>query len=398
MSEFVLVTPDVDFEHEVKLAFDGNFTGVRFWDPSLGRMHPGQAVELIDAPPSSVVVIGPGLPTPEAIDLAAAFDSARPDVCTVLVARPHPKTFEMALRAGARDVIPQGTIGADLRQALARAAEAADRRQTTASLRSAEVVPGRVITVVGAKGGSGKTAVATNLAVGLAKGAPGRVAIVDLDLQFGDVASSVSISPQATMLDAAKTEAKITRTALKVFLEPHPSGFYALCAPNSPAEAGDVSAGTVAHVIELLAAEFDYVVVDTAAGLDEYALAAIERSSDLVLVCATDVPSVRSLRKALDALDLLGMTTAQRVLVLNRADARVGLARKDIEATLGLQVDVAVPSSRSVPISLNQGEPVMEADPRSPVAKALSQLAYRFLTGGPAGKPAVSTPGQPARR
>ncbi|HVL28009.1 MAG TPA: AAA family ATPase [Acidimicrobiales bacterium] len=388
MNEVVLVTPEAEFEHEVKLAFDGSFDGRRFWDPALGRMHPRQAVDLIDAPSSAVVVLGPGLAVPDAIDLAAAFDAARPDVCTVVVARPQPKTYELALRAGARDVLPLGTTGPELHQVLARAAEAAGRRQATAALRSAEVATGRVITVIGSKGGSGKTTVATNLATSLAKGAPGRVALVDLDLQFGDVASAISISPHATMADAARANGRLDRTALKVFLEPH-AGFYALCGPLFPADADDISATTVGHVVELLAHEFDYVVVDTAAGLDEHALAAIERSSDLVLVCATDVPSVRGMRKALDALDLLGMTTAARHLVLNRSDAKVGLARRDIEATIGLPVHVLVPSSRTVTISMNQGTPVTESDPRSPVGKAFAELAARFLAGA-APAPAAS--------
>ncbi|MFP5316923.1 MAG: CpaE family protein [Acidimicrobiia bacterium] len=384
MTEFVLVTPDADFEHEVKLSFDGTFDGSRFWDAGLGRMHPAQAVELIDAPQSSVVVLGPGLPTADAIDLAAAFDAARPDVCTVVVAKAQPKTYELALRAGARDVVGAGTTGPELHQALARAAESAARRRATASLQAAEAAPGRIVTVVGSKGGAGKTTVATNLATSLAKGAPGRVAIVDLDLQFGDVASAISVNPASTMAEAARANGKLTRTALKVFLEPH-AGFYALCAPLFPADADDIAPTTVGHVLDLLALEFDYVVVDTAAGLDEAALAAIERSSDLVLVCATDVPSVRSMRKALDALDLLGMTTAARHLVLNRSDAKVGLARRDIEATIGLPVHVLVPSSRSVTISMNQGTPVAESDPRSPVGKAFGQLASRLFAAGTAG-------------
>lgn len=389
MTEFVLVTADTEFEHAVKLAFDGAFDGSRFWDPALGRMHPRQAVDLIDAPSSAVVVLGPGIPTLEAIDLAAAFDAARPDVCTVVVAKPQARTYELALRAGARDLLAPGITGAELHQALARAAEAAARRQATATLRSAESVPGRVITVMGSKGGSGKTTVATNLCTALAKGAPGRVAIVDLDLQFGDVASAISVTPHSTMADAARANGRLTRTALKVFLESH-AGFYALCGPLFPADADDISATTVGHVIDLLALEFDFVVIDTAAGLDEHSLAAIERSSDLVLVCATDVPSVRSMRKALDALDLLGMTAATRHLVLNRSDARVGLARRDIEATVGIPVDVMVPSSRSVTISMNQGTPVAESDPRSPVGKAFSQLAARFLATAPATAGAAS--------
>jgi pilus assembly protein CpaE len=143
-------------------------------------------------------------------------------------------------------------------------------------------------------------------------------------------------------------------------------------------------------VLDLLAADFDYVVVDTAAGLDEHALAAADRSDDLVLVCVTDVPTVRGLRKAVDAIDMLGMTRQRRHLVLNRADDRVGLSARDVEATLGLGVDAAVPTSRSVPISMNQGSPLVESDPRSPVARSLTQFAQRLIQAVPGAPPAAT--------
>ena len=376
----LLITPDADFELAVKRGLAGRLESARLWDPSLPRLHPHQTVDSVAAPDASVVVLGPGLMPAEALDIASAFDVLRPDVCVVLVAKPGPRIYAEAQRAGVREVLPFSASEEEIGDAVVRAADAASRRRLTGSVRSeAEKHQARVITVLSSKGGSGKTTVASNLAVGLAKGAPGRVAIVDLDLQFGDVGSAISLAPSATIADAARANGRLDRTTLKVFLDAHPGGFYVLAAPHYPAEAEEVSSTTVAHVLDLLAQEFDYVVVDTAAGLDEHALAAAERSTDLVLVCATDVPSVRSMRKALDALDLLGMTKAHRHFLLNRSDARVGLSQRDIEATVGLQVDVAVPSSRSVPISINQGSPVISSDPRSPVSRALTSLVYRFF-------------------
>jgi pilus assembly protein CpaE len=186
------------------------------------------------------------------------------------------------------------------------------------------------------------------------------------------------------MADAARVGARLDSTTLKVFLEPHPSGLYALVDPHFPAEAEEVSSENVGHVIDILASEFAYVVIDTGAGLDEFALAAAERADDLVLVCVTDVPSVRGLRKALDALDLLGMTKPRRHLILNRADDKVGLSVRDVEATVGLPVEAAIPTSRAVQIAVNQGSPVAGSDPRSPAGKALIDLAGGFVDEAPA--------------
>jgi pilus assembly protein CpaE len=384
VSETVLVTPDTDFEAQVKRAFDGDIDSLRWWDARMPKLDPDAAAREIARDGPGVVVVGPGIAAPVSLALAASFDLLFPEICVVLVAKATTKLWEQALRSGVREIIPAGAEDDQVLQALTRATQAALRRQVTAAPAVLqEVPPGRVITVMSPKGGAGKTTVATNLATQLAHRAPGLVAILDLDLQFGDVASALGLGPQSTMADAARAQGKLDSTAIKVFLEPHPSGLFALAGPHFPAEAEDVTAQTAGHVVDILAAEFSYVVVDTAAGLDEYALAAAERSDDIVFVCVTDVPSVRGLRKALDALDLLGMTRPQRHLVLNRADDKVGLSSKDIEATLGLPVDASVPTSREVQISINQGEPIVESDPRSAPGRAFTAFAGRFVQNEP---------------
>jgi len=399
VSGTLLVTPDTNFELQVKRAFDGELDMERWWDERLPRLESETAAREIARRDPAVVVVGPGVTAAAALALAGAFDLLFPEICVVLVGKATTRVWEQALRAGVREIIAPGADDEEVVQAITRAGTAAARRQagtgtatgTVVTTPREEVPRGRVITVMSPKGGAGKTTVATNLAVQMAVAAPGRVAIVDLDLQFGDVAGALGIGPQSTVADAARAEGKLDSTAIKVFLEPHPSGLYALVGPHFPAEADEVSADTAGHVVDILAAEFPFVVVDTGAGLDEYTLAAIERSDDLVLVCVTDVPSVRGLRKALDSIDLLGMTKQVRHLVLNRCDDKVGLSAGDVEATVGLPVEASVPSSRAVQISTNQGAPIVSSDPRSPAARALSELAYRFV-----GDPPVSA--APARR
>jgi len=380
-----LVTPDTEFEAQVKRAFDGELHADRWWDDRFPNLQPETAARQIAQGDPAVVVVGPGVTSQAGLALAESFDLLFPEVCVVLVAKATTRLWERALRAGVREIIPDGADDEQVREALSRAGAAAARRQASsgiAALRE-EAPRGRVITVMAPKGGAGKTTVATNLATQLALAAPGKVAIVDLDLQFGDVASALGLGPQSTVADAARLGNQLDSTALKVFLEPHPSGLYALVGPHFPAEADEVSPETAGHIIDILAGEFDYIVVDTGAGLDEYALAAAERSDDLVLVCVTDVPSVRGLRKALDAMDLLGMTKPLRHLVLNRADDKVGLSPGDVEATIGVPVEASVPTSRSIQISINQGSPLVSSDPRTPAGKALVGLAKSFVKEPP---------------
>lgn len=386
MSGTLLVTPEPEFEAQVKRAFDGDLDAERYWDDRIPRTQPETAVRQIAQSQPEVVVLGPGLAAPVVIALAETFDLLHPEVCVVIVAKPSTRLWERALRAGVREIITPGSEDDDVRQALTRAGSAAARRRATSTIiaQREEAPRGRIITVMSPKGGAGKTTVATNLATRLALSAPGRVAIMDLDLQFGDVASALGLGPQATIADAARLGNQLDSTALKVFLEPHPSGLYALVGPHFPAEAEEVSSVTVGDMIDILAEEFEYVVIDTAAGLDEFALSAAERADDIVLVCVTDVPSVRGLRKALDAIDLLGMTKARRHLVLNRSDDKVGLSAADIEATIGVAVEASVPTSRSIQIAVNQGAPVVQSDPRSAAGKAMAALAGHFVNQAPA--------------
>jgi pilus assembly protein CpaE len=235
---------------------------------------------------------------------------------------------------------------------------------------------GKVIVVISPKGGSGKTAICSNLAVALGRRNPGRVVAVDLDVQFGDLGTALALAPEHTLAQLARSN-QIDATAVKLFLTPHEQGVYVLAGADDPVDADAISHAHVSAVLPLLAQNFEYVVVDTPAGLDERTLAAIECATDLLLVSSLDVTSIRGLRKALDALDRMAIV-AERHLVLNRADAKVGLDPSDAEEALGMKICCAVPVSRELPLALNLGTPVVVSEPRAAAARQLVQLAERF--------------------
>lgn len=394
---FVLVTPSTEFEAQVKRAFAGDFDGERRWEASTPRMDPKDAVRKLVPEPTRVVVLGPDLEVNHALALAGSLDLLRPEACVVLVAKPTPRLWERAMRAGARDVLDPASSDESVRECLTLAADAAARRVASViATRDSAAKPARVIAMISSKGGSGKTTVSTNVAVGLAKLAPNRVVLVDLDLQFGDAPASMRLNPHATIAQLSQDGARIGPTVLKSLLEPHGSGCYVLCSPETPGEAEDVTVAAVGQALDILASEFDFVVVDTSAGLDEYALAAIDRATDLVLVGATDVPTVKGMRKVTQVLDVLGIS-ARRHFLLNRSNARVGLGTREIEASVGMSVAVAVPSSRTIPVSLNQGSPVLESNPKSPAARALAELVT-LLHAQPARSPAPSEDPRHSRR
>lgn len=388
MSRIVLATESSGFEQRLRRLLGDSDKGdlERFGgaiDGDIDRV----VVDLTRDDPA-VIAIGPGIKTDTALDVAEMIDRDRPEISVIVVADPEPDVWERALRAGVRDVVAPDAPEFELMRVFERANRTATR--TRANLVE-EVVPvthmGKVVTVVAPKGGSGKTALAVNLAVGLAERSPGRVALVDLDLLFGDVTNALLLRPEHSIADAVGI-GRIDMTMLKVFLTPRAGSLFVLCAPDSPELGEDVPEAVIVRSLELLQREFDYVVVDTAAGLTEITLAALERSDELVMICDMSVSGVRGMRKVVDAIDRLDLK-ANRRFVINRADSKVGLTVLDVEATVGMRVDTKIPSSRMVPRSMNEGIPIVESAPRAPVSRALFELVDMFQTNedqGAAGK------------
>lgn len=354
----------------------------QWWQLGHGPMAADDIAAELTAKDPAAVVLGDDVPLALALDLSRLLDRDRADIGVLLLREPSPELWSEAARSGVRDVIDPELAEEELEPALQIAVE---RHRRLRSEIHAMAVPesatprmGRIISVLSPKGGSGKTMVASNLAVAMAAAGAGSVVLVDLDCIFGDVSSVMGMVPEHTIGELAKLPS-FDATLLKVYLGRHdPSGTWVLAGSPSPEEGEEVTDDLARQVLDLLAREFKYVVVDTAAGLDERALAAIEMSNDVVFVASMDVASIRNLGKEINALDRLGMVDARRHFVLNRADARVGLEVHDVETVLSMRVTEALPSSRLVPLSMNQGRPIVLEDPSSTVSQPLLNLAAQF--------------------
>jgi pilus assembly protein CpaE len=318
----------------------------------------------------------------QALELASRFDQQCPGISVVLVTDLYLEIGLEAMRVGVRDMLHPDMEGLDISLVLERAAEAASgwvEPDTGASIdldgvAGSRVPTGRVITVTSAKGGVGKTLVATNLAVGLARSGTHSTVLVDLDLQFGDVASALNLEPEYTLTDALRSAVNGDTMVLKTFLSLHETGLYVICGPRSPAAGDAITGEEIGQLLQLLSTEFTHVVVDTSSGLSDHVLAALDVTTDLVLVTSLDVPGARGLRKELDALNELSMFPEARHLVLNFVDKRGGLSVADVESTLGVAVDVVLPRSRAALLSVNEGIPLVQSAVHDPLTDALDRL------------------------
>jgi pilus assembly protein CpaE len=330
-----------------------------------------------------VVVFGPDVVTPTALAASNELRLAYPEVDVVVVAEPTHELVTEAMRNGVRQVVDPSSTG-ELAEVVAQLATAAARRRQRLS---GDLAPGKtesgVITMMAAKGGVGKSTVAVNLAVELARQAANDVVLVDLDLMAGEVDILLGIEPKATIAAVASPGAMLDPTALKLSLTPHSSGLLVLPAPDSLIDADSVDCDLVLKMLHMLASSFTHVVVDTAPGAGSALAAAAEAADDLLVVATADAGGLRSLRRNLDGLDALGLTDARRHLLLNRADMRTGMSNEAIETMMDMAISFAIPQSREIPVAANQSLSFIEAYPKAPAIRAFKELAAKLASPGP---------------
>ncbi|WP_309050774.1 AAA family ATPase [Streptomyces sp.] len=398
MSRLLLVTGDPEYDARFRKAVEGRLPGEiqTVFSTSL----PATPDELLGRSVGelpTVIVLGPGVDLHVALRLGGIFDIQRPEVSLILVVPADMSLAVAALRAGFRDVLDQDADADEMLGTLSRVLDtAASRRRTLPQGGSFGAGPhevvaphrddSRVIVVTSPKGGVGKTTVATNLAVGLGALAPMNTVIVDLDVQFGDVAAALRLAPEHSLTDAVTGPAVDDALVLKTFLTVHPASIYALCTPANPAEGDLVGAAQITHLIDQLSSQFQYVVIDTAPGMGEHALAALEAATDVIFVTGMDVPGVRGLRKEMDLLGEMALVPENVSVLVNAADRNTGLSVRDIEATIRTTVDHMVPRSRMAAYATNRGVPLILHAPRDKAARQLKSLVDTFSPNHPTAK------------
>lgn len=365
----LLVEPDASWAAELKAALGQDSQVV----PHLEAAR----TVLADAPDLDVVVLGPSIDSAGAFRLASEFRIPRPTLGIVLVRRRiETSLLADALRNGVRDVVEARDLpGLDKAVRRARVFAADLRRAGQAEGSESDRRRGKVVTVFSAKGGCGKTTVSTNLAALMATMDHRRICLVDLDLAFGDVGISLQLEPQRSIADAVAMGESLDADGLRGLLTPHPTGVQTLTAPVGPESKDSIKPELVIRIIDLLADEFDYVVVDTPPAFDDTTLAAFDRTDLLVMLTTLDVPAIKNLKLSMETLDLIGFPPERVRVVVNRADAKVGLGVDDVQKSVRHPIAARIPSSRDVPAATNRGVALTVDQPAHPVSIAIRSIA-----------------------
>ncbi len=281
-----------------------------------------------------------------------------------------------AMRIGVRDVLPAPVSPQALIEAVARIKQKLVRAEKPRH-------KGKVLAFIACKGGSGATFLASNLGYALAAEQGKRVALIDLNLQFGDASLFVSDKvPATTLSDVANNISRLDASFLASSLVQVLPNFGVLAAPENPAQGSDVRPEHIDALICLAAAEYDYVILDVGRNLDAVSVKALDHADLIFPVLQETLPFIRDAKRIISTLQSLGYGRDKIHLIVNRYEKGGEIQLGDVERTLGMKVFVTFQNSfEAVSASVNQGVPILKMAKRDPVSKTLLKLGHDLEQG-----------------
>lgn len=370
-----------------------------------------QVIDVVEQEEPDVIVVAPEEMTGAGLKRLAEIHRNDPKIVIVLSEGAKPVTAAQSAACGTSDIIATGTTKARLRSKMMRALKTAEelrqehtvfeerivvqeapfveREPEPAPVEEYQPAPlaakpaarntklARVFTVASASGGCGKTFYATNFAAYLAKATGGKVLLVDLDLQFGEVAISLHLRPKRTISELVQEDD--ISVALSDYVVDHGAGYKVLCAPRDPIAGDRVGPRETTMVLEAARTQFDYIVVDTPPSINETCLAAFDQSQSLVIMATMDLPSLKNLRVFLETLKKLNLPADQVSLVVNKAESGTGIDLKEVEPLYPQGFSAVLPYAKQVSWSINMGMPVLVADPNADISRKLAEGAVKLV-------------------
>ena len=350
-----------------------------------------EAIQLAQELNPDVILMDINMPDMDGIAATEAIRSKLPAVQVIILSvQGDPNYMRRAMLAGARDFLTKPPMGDELISAIRRAgAMAQSERSKTAQMQA--VLPtasaggrmsgfgipkGKIVTVYSPKGGAGTTTLAVNLALTLHNDDT-RVALVDGNLQFGDIAVFVNEQGKNTITElASRAEELDPEIVEEVMIKHAASGVHILAAPSRPEYAEKVSSTQFARVLEYLRQLYAYVVVDTSAYLTDVTLSAVDASDLIVLVTTQDIPAIKNCRLFLDLLQTMGIERDRILFAMNRFDKRINITPERVAENLKQEVAAVIPlDEQTVTKAVNRGVPFVIDAKNQPATRGIFSLA-----------------------
>ena len=340
-----------------------------------------QALDKIENTSPDIIIMTLGAGDTDVLNLAERIILHRPKTFVVLVADSlDVEIMQEAVKVGCHNLIEFPATSKEFAEYIKSVYNNESIRIKSLSNKDTLVWASRVITVFGAKGGLGKSTIAANLAVKLAEKRK-KVALVDLDLQFGDLNIFLDLEPKDTIVELVQDVVTPNIDSVRSYMAVHSSGVHVLCAPRSPEYAELVSADKVQSLLSLLRTYYDYVIVDTSPSFTDVTITAIESSSILFFVTGLDISILRNSKLSVSLLESLQQTDKIR-LVVNRAVDMNSITINDVQKIIGYPIWAKIPSDYKVAVNaLNRGVPFVTGAPNSKLSASISGLTEILIKG-----------------
>jgi pilus assembly protein CpaE len=328
-----------------------------------------------------VILMDVNMPVMNGIQATEIITLDLPETVVIIMSAEGDQEYlRKAMIAGARDFLVKPFTSDALITAINRVYEREKKRQIQEATLSKIGRKSRVISIYSPHDGVGKSMIATNLAVCLAKDFDQRVALVDLNLQFGDIDLMLNLAPERTLAGLISRYKELDADLMEQFLTEHKTGVKVLAAPPKPEYAETVTVYCVERVLETLKNNYSLIIVDTSSVLQDITLAALDVSNYIFLVTTFDLPSLRNAKLCLEVMDALHYPKEKIKLVMNRASGDMGIKIDDVSNFLNREIDIAIPSEgRIVVPSVNQGKPFIMTNPQSDVSECIRRMARTVL-------------------
>jgi pilus assembly protein CpaE len=352
-----------------------------------------EAIELAYNVEPDIMLMDVNMPDMDGVAATTAISAQFPNIGVIMMSvLNEPDLLRRSMLAGAREFLVKPFSLDELQQSVrsVHRLTAQTRRVVTtdggAAINTATpsvsrpTGRGKIISLVSLKGGVGRSVIASNFAVALKQQSSQRVALVDANISFGDIAVMMNVSDAKTLLDAVPYLRNVDADLMSTIVEEHASGVGLLLAPPSPQEAEAVTSDLVRSAITVLAQTNDFVVVDTRPSFDDLNLSIFDMSDLMLLVVTMDMTAIKDARQFLEVTELLGYDADRVRLVLNRNNTLSGIPADEIGVSLKRALWARIPDEPGpVQRSINEGIPLVTTSNESKVAEEISRMASELL-------------------